>query len=718
MTRPMILILCLLATAAGAAGPAYWDSPQDVPFTDGELAGAALAGDGSLVAGFGANTVLADSSLVLWTVAPDGDDGFWVGSGHDGRVWHLDRQGRVKTAADLPVEEVFSLLPVEGGVLAGCGPGGQLHRIRTDGTSVELATVEGGYVWDLAQGPDGSVFLGTGSPAAIYRLNPDDTLEQLSLLPCSNVLDLAVMDDGTVLVAAQGPGRVFHLVPDREQWALVLALDQDEVRQLIDGPDGWYALGYQAEGEVGRNGHGNGKGGDPLAGPFDIMVTADADVKPVRSVLYRLGAVTAERLWSSEHVLATVVWSDDHGWLGAGAREDDGPSRMYALDFPNGRRPVATWEGGDVVDLVVVPRDRGPDEVLAAQAHPGVLTRLQAVDSDEAVFMSPPLDGRHNTRWGRLTWRGAAGGDQPRFSVRVGMSASPDESWTDWRDLGRGRDLDLADLPATRALQWRVSLPGGAAVRAVTVSGVEPNLSPFITHLVLEPHGELFRGGMMPGQDNVTQEFGSGLKVEYNLISRRDGRMPRQRAESLRPLRTFTWHASDPNEDRLQHRLAYRPVDQSDWRPLHGPTVEQVFTWDTRQLADGWYELRLITDDSLDNPGDQARATERRLPPMLVDNTAPEVSDWQLEHHPDGFSVSLRADDASDLLAGAQLLLPDGTVVRLDPVDGVCDSAREQFQRDVAFPGPGHAMPPRPWSIGVQVWDLQGNVAVVEGVLQ
>ena len=209
----------------------------------------------------------------------------------------------------------------------------------------------------------------------------------------------------------------------------------------------------------------------------------------------------------------------------------------------------------------------------------------------------------------------------------------------------------------------------------------------------------------------------SGLKVEYNLNSRRDDRAPRERADALRPLRTVSWHGIDPNEDRLSYRLSYRALGETVWRPLESRRQDQVYTWDTSRLVDGSYELRLLADDGLDNASDQRLTAERVLGPIPVDNTAPELDDWQLEHHRDGFRVRLEAHDRFGPLAGAQLVLPDGARQRLDPTDGVCDSAKEAFDATIRFPAIDGDAPARPWPVQVLVWDLQGNVAEASGVL-
>jgi hypothetical protein len=716
MMRILIPLLLATASLASAAGPVFWDCPADVPFGDGSFDGAGLTADGALAPGLRPATVLADSSLVVWDVGVGADGRVWAGSGHDGRLWRLDGES-ARVVAQLPAEEVFAVAPTAGGVIAGCGPGGQVFRVQDDGVVESLATVPGGYVWDVEVAADGRVFLATGSPGVVYAVERDGTLIALAELPCSNLLDLAITDDGSLLVAGQGPGRVFHVQPGARRWTLLLALEQDEVRQVVRGPDGWYALGYQAEDERGGGKNGRNGGREAIPGPFDFMVTADAEVERVRSALYRLDGPSPLRVWQSEHVVAAVAWSDDHGWLAAGAREDGGPARLDALVWPNARRPLATWEGGDVVALTVAPRADAPDAVFAAQAHPGRLTRLVPAAGDQAVFVSAALDGRHALRWGRLGWVGAAGGEQPRFAVRVGMSPTPDPSWSDWIELGRGRDLDLADVPRSRCLQWRATLPVGSRVDRVSVSGYEPNLAPVVASFGLEPAGELRLGSMMPGQENVTQHFESGLKVEYNLLSRSRQRAPRERAASLRPLRTLSWHATDPNEDLLRHRLFVRQLGDEVWRLLSEPTREQVYTWDTATVPDGWYELRLVTDDGPGNPGIRRLSAQKTLGPLPVDNTPPELDGWELSHRHDGFALALSARDRFDVLAGAEIVLPDGSRERLDPVDGICDSDRERFAVEVPYPGPWDAAPPRPWTVRVRVWDLQGNLATVSGVL-
>jgi hypothetical protein len=696
----VLVVAGLLAGAAEAAGPSFWDTRD---FADVRLEGAGLDPLGRLVPGLQARTVLQDSSLVFWRAAAGQGGEVFLGSGHGGQIWRLSPKGEAKLLAATDGTEVFSLLPQDDRLLAGCGPGGEILAVTKDGKVAQVAVVPGGYVWALERGPDGNVYVGAGSPAVVYRLGK--SLEEIAKLPASNVLDLAFDDQGRMLASTQGPGRVFAVDPrGKDAPRLLLQIDQDEARQLLRGPDGWCVLGLASDEPPAGAPEDNGFDAMPLPTDGEMVVTGDGTAGPVRSALYDLG--TATRIWASDEELMIAAYSERWGWLGGGKRQEDDRTRILSLTPPSSTKPLAAFAGGDVLDLFV----RG-DIVVAAQAHPGCVSILEPA-GDGAAAEGPPLDGKSSVRWGRLRWSGA--GDV-RFAARTGASPTPDDTWSAWRDQPRGENVVL-DAAESRYIQWRATLAGREArVDAVTVSGFTRNLPPVITIFEQQPRGEILLGGLMGGGDNVTQNFESGLKIEYNLGSQRERRLDRERADTLNPLRTFSWHATDPNGDRLQFRLHYRRAGEEVWRPIAGPTPDPVQTWDTTALADGIYDVRLQASDRAANTEALAQQDERILPGIVVDNTAPTLDKLRLEAVPDGLRVRFGARDATSPLAGAEVVRPDGRHDRLDPRDGVCDSQDEDF--DALLTPTEDGFGARPWLVRVLVWDLAGNVRAAEASL-
>jgi hypothetical protein len=317
-----------------------------------------------------------------------------------------------------------------------------------------------------------------------------------------------------------------------------------------------------------------------------------------------------------------------------------------------------------------------------------------------------------------LSWTGQDRDDRLRWSVRTGNSAEPGEGWSAWTRTWTDRDHAI-DLPPSRYIQWRAEYPRGKAadfrIDGVSLSGWQPNLPPLLARLEIEQVSDISLGGMMNGSDNVTQSFQSGLKVEFGRNSRGDRRVDQKRAAVTRPVRVFTWQGSDPNGDRLLYSLEYRRQDDTSWGTILKGTQETIGAWDTSAVPDGSYQVRLRASDELDNPQGQSVESEMQMGPVLVDNTAPVIDDFQLRRSDHGFEIRVHGLDEASPLAEAQLILPDGSAERLDPLDRICDSRSETFHTKVIWPRADLPAGDGRWRVRVEIRDLSGNLAVAEG---
>lgn len=714
--RVLILTLLLVlggALPAAAAGPIYWDWPEGLDLAAVELDGAALDAEGALVRGLAPSDVDIQGPEVYWCLARDGDGGYYTGAGHGGQVHRVSGAGNVTLVAELPSAEVFSLLPMrDGTILAGCGPEGRLYRITGTSVFTEIGSVPGGYVWDLLEDAErGGAWLATGSPAAVWRLTADGELQEYRTLDAQNVLDLTWDASGGLLAATQGPGLVCRLDPGDAEAPLEVLFEapQNEVRQFVTGPDGVpHVLALEVNEENGDRPTADGPNGGAPASLLQAL-NGHSRRSVARSAVYALppdGRVVP--VWSGDEDLMIAGWSDVWGWLGGTVLPDEGDqARLLRLLPPAGAHPLAGWPGGDVLDLLV-----DSDRVVAVQAHPGGVTELRADGSGEHVAVSRPIDAGRPVTWGRLRWWGA---DGVRWSVRTGNRAQPDDTWSAWHGPWRGRDRIL-DVAPSRYLQWRIEFEGGSGrVAGVSVSAWRDNMPPVIASFTEERLDQIESGGLMARADNVTQNLRSGLRVEFNRTTRRDQRAPADRAAATRPVRTFSWESSDPDGDRVRHDLEYRAEGDEAWRPILEGTAEWLGSWDTSLVPDGTYRLRLTADDGVDNPAALALVSRREIGPVVVDNTPPEVEDFEVRRRNGGFTVRFRAEDAGGVLAHASLVLPDGARERLDPVDRICDSAREEFAVDLVWPPDTGEAGVAPWRLRLEVRDLAGNLAIAEG---
>jgi hypothetical protein len=726
---PAAVLLLLVAGTVPVlgAGPVFWDWPADRPFDEMQLEGAALDPEGNLTAGLLARTGGPEGPEVFWSILADGRGGFYTGTGHGGEIHHTDAKDRNRMVARLEGSEVFSLLQLDGGdLLAGCGPEGQLYRVKDDGEVTLLGNVPGGYVWALVPDPSGDgVWMATGSPAAVYRYDfASGALENIADLPAQNALDLWVDGEGDLLVSTQGPGLIYHLDGGGSAAPrLLYETVQDEARQFIQGPAGdLFVLALETGSE---NQPGNGMiTADGSAGPppalLSLMMGAMGPEIP-RAALYRLqkdGPVVP--WWSGDVELMIAAWSPRWGWVGGGPLADEsGRTQLHGLTIPAGNHPVAGWQGGDILDMLVTGEPGKDETIVVCQAHPGGLAFLRDKGDTPLYAMSPSLDGGLPVRWGRLNWTTDGKGGSLKWSVRGGNRAEPDDSWTAWTGSWTGQN-EAIGLEPSRFLQWRVEFPAAGSaddfrLTSVSISAWQDNLAPMITAFAQEYLKDIHLGMMNNHNDHVTQTFRSGLQAEFSTNSTANRLAGPERSAVGRSARVFTWDGVDPNGDRVVYDLEYRRTGDSAWRAIVTDRQEHLGSWDTSEVADGQYDVRLTASDHPDNPGHLAARSSRNIGPVSVDNTEPEITKFSVVAREGGFEVNLTARDAQGVLARAWLRLPDGTSERLDPVDGICDSPTEKFSTEVVWPRPGREAGERPWRLRVDVQDMGGNTAFLEG---
>ncbi len=718
------LALLALPQSGQAAGQIFWDWPSGRQFSEIELNGLALEPGGALIPGLQAIQAGPESPEVCWRLASDNQGGFFTGTGHGGEIFHTDGQGKTSLFCDLSDAEVFSLLALpDGGLLAGCGPDGHLYRIGSNGLSQLLGKVDGGYIWAMASDDGGqTLYLATGSPAAVYRYTKSEGLQHLVTFTAQNTLDLMLDKDGSLLAATQGPGLVYRIdLADVQNPWLICETEQDEVRQFVRGEAGQLFF-LALESSDGAEGGSNPAA--PLGSmPPSLMNLFGEQIEPQsdKAALYRLEQDnTFTTWWTGNLDLMIVAWSSQWGWLGGGPRNlETGQASVHRLVPPATNHVIASWQGGDVLDLVVRDSADSNKGVLVGQAHPGGVMILKNQGHGSLRAMSPPLDAGAAVQWGRLSWTADEGPGKLRWSVRGGNRSQPDGSWTDWSDTWSGNDQALA-LPQTRFMQWRVEMPGPKGnnkwrLTSVSVSAWQDNVAPVIKRFTLENLTDISRGGLITSSENVTQKFASGLRVEFARKSVMGEDPDQVRAANTKPVRVMTWQGKDANNDKIIYKLEYRPLGEETWRPIMDETVEQMGSWDTSQVNDGLYQLRLTASDRLSNPAGLALNSHHEAGVVQVDNTAPVIKGFKVKTIETGLRVVFSATDESSKLGMAFVVMPDGTRQRLDPMDRICDSQREAFDARVTWPLPGQSAGEQPYRLRVEVWDLSGNMVSAEG---
>jgi hypothetical protein len=172
----MTVWIGLLAAGLQASRPAYWQADTYDELSEGRVAGLAVTYDGRLVLAPEFREVADSGQPYILCAAADDRGNVFYGTGHEGKVFRLDSQGKAVEIFDAEEPDIFALaVNSEGVVFAAAGPGGKVYRIDRDGTNRLLVDLKCRYVWALLSARDGALFAGTGVEGKIFRIQNDQS---------------------------------------------------------------------------------------------------------------------------------------------------------------------------------------------------------------------------------------------------------------------------------------------------------------------------------------------------------------------------------------------------------------------------------------------------------------------------------------------------------------------------------------------------------------
>ena len=122
-----------------------------------------------------AASVLGETSApFLWSIVAAPDGSLWAGSGNEGKVLKVAKDGKVTTFFDAAELEVHAIAPApQGGLYVATSPDGKIYSVAADGSSKTLFDPEDKYIWALASDSSGTLYAATGDKGVIYKITAD-----------------------------------------------------------------------------------------------------------------------------------------------------------------------------------------------------------------------------------------------------------------------------------------------------------------------------------------------------------------------------------------------------------------------------------------------------------------------------------------------------------------------------------------------------------------
>jgi hypothetical protein len=144
-----------------SAAPGFWQAATQADFLRGEVDQLSIDEHGRLTLGPELTKVHDAAAPFVWTMVAAADGAWFLGTGNDGKVIKVDRNGRGSVFYDSTEMEVHALaVAPNGGLYVGTSPTGASTASTRRARRQPFFDPDDKYIWSLIVDRDGNVFAG------------------------------------------------------------------------------------------------------------------------------------------------------------------------------------------------------------------------------------------------------------------------------------------------------------------------------------------------------------------------------------------------------------------------------------------------------------------------------------------------------------------------------------------------------------------------------
>ena len=673
LTLPLAVFFS--AAPAGAVGTRRFILENADDFKGGDLKGVAVDSMGKLRPGLNLGSVPISEGTAIWSMLALKDGSLLLGTGNEGKL--LGVQGaKVSVAAETKALVVTSLAEAWGGtVVLGTLPDGKVMKYERGKVSDLVSLKAAEHVWQVAfDKKTNAVFAATGPEGKLFRITQDGTAQVYFDAEEQHLMSVAVAPDGTVYAGASDKAKLYKIT-GAGRGSVMHDFGRTEVRGIALGPKGEvYAIANEIKGgsyAPSRKGKGTSAAAQPAS---------PAPKNRGKGTLYLFSPDgVPEQLLddADEHYVSLVVGDDGRPYVGTGVE-----GRIYTVDQFHNSVLIADTEERQISALLM----SGKQHFIAA-SDPAILHPVRGTGGPDAVWTSKVLDAGLRARFGRVTWDSTGAIE---ISTRTGNTKDPDDAWSAW-SKPIVAPAEVASPPA-RFIQVRArwNKDPAAVLGELTIPFLTDNLRAVLTEIDASSGAKKSKkgGGSDASAEGLSQSGGPIDKKPETTVA-------------------LSWKVDNPDKDELRYRVQYRLVGTTNWFDALKPAeklTKESYTWETSDLPEGHYRIRVIASDEFSNPPDRVKRHEMESAVVLVDNTPPSI---------EGLKVNGRRVQATLLDGVGPINRIEISVSGTDewfpffPADGVFDEQREELDADVTA-----IAPKAPALLSIRVYDKANNSLV------
>ncbi len=721
-----------------AVTPQFWENFTQDELLKGTLTRVSLSWDGKLSLAPAYDLVYDTGQPFIFSMVRDKAGSLYLGTGHEGKVFKVDPQGKGSLYFQAKELDIFALaLDSADTLYVGTSPEGKVYKVTAANQATEFCNPEDKYIWSMVFDDAGNLYIGTGARGILYKVDRSGKKTSLYNSADSHIVSLARESNGNLLAGTSPGGRVMEITPQGKAFTL-LDTPMEEVRSLfVDRFGTIYAVAASPKKTAGETAlkiepTPGGGGAMPIATIQALSALADRskDLKPSVSApggeRDSAGAKSAVFAITKDGGVETVYTTKEQLVFDAIVRGDQavlaatgGKGRLLSIDAAKQVTVLSDSPEEQMTRLV-----SAGDTIYAAGSNQGKVYKLQPQWAQNGTYESRVLDAKTVASWGKVFWRfTGAGGGSVEISTRSGNTEKPDNSWSDWSPAYITAAGQPVTSPRARYLQWKANFKRGAnpgpgssadALERVQIAYLQQNIRPQVVNVSVLPYGVALLKTPSISTGNLILPPATSEGPALNSPRERGReRMPLPPRQMLQPgAQSFTWKATDDNDDVLEYSLYFRGEGESEWKMLEKKLSDAFYTLDGSSLPDGIYTLKVVVSDEPSNPFGKFLIGELISKPFVIGNSTPvvEVSDHKILGK--RVEIQFRTRVPTGRIASGEFSIDGGEWYLLFPKDGIADSEQEDFQVTTPEIASGEHI------IGLRATDGNGNTGTAKLIVK
>ncbi|MBN1154489.1 hypothetical protein JXB12_06155 [candidate division KSB1 bacterium] len=667
--------------------------------------GVSLSSEGELRLSPRIETVFESQETFIWDIVSAADGTIYFSAGNQGLIYRILKSGDIDTLCKLDEIQIHALVTDRhNNVYAASSPNGKVYKIDRNGNISVVFDPPDTYIWDLTFDKSNNLFVATGDSGAIYQITANGKSSLFYMSTESHIRALNWDNSGNLIAGSMGNGYVYRISPAGKAY-IIYDSDLREIHQIEVTSDGTiYAAGLgrttpvspvgptppkeEEKKEANKENENNEIPGVYVLDEIEIeapSLTAGLRVSAESGIFKIDPNGMIRNIWDEAREPVQSIALKSGGTLIVGTGKN---GKLFSYDSSNKKVLITGFQQAQISSLYF---DKTDQTILMATANLGTVYRMTEKTRSVGQYQSEVFDSYSISNWGSISWEyDCPDGCDIKFYSRTGNTKEPNNTWSDWSVSYHNSEGSKITNPNARFFQWKAELSSrkndsSPIIKKVNISYVQENVEPIIHQITIHPQGEFYQHP----QQNFEYEgpsYGEDVMESKNNSSANDRSSDYMgRKLARKGYRTVSWQATDDNNDKLLYDIYLKLTSTENWKLLVSHWPVSFISWDTYRFPDGVYQIKLVTTDSLANPIDQAKTTERISNTFEIDNSGPQISEIELQTKDNLINVKFKVTDRFNPIQDLLYSIDGNKWKRVFPTDKIFDTRNEYFEIQDSF---------------------------------